>query len=169
MLDPASSKDLLGTFGVNGKLFVAQLVNFVIVLIVMWRWVYRPLVAMMDTRAKEITDGLENAKAAKHQLSEAAADRERMRRETNASASAILAAAEQKTQRLHDEKLERTKEEIEKLMHGAKEQIQNERSAAFDALKGDIASLVALATQKVAGKMDEKAQRAHIAEAMKEL
>jgi F0F1-type ATP synthase membrane subunit b/b' len=61
MPDPAST-DLLGKLGINAPLFLAQLVNFSIVLLVMWKWVYTPLVKLMDKRAQEIADGLHKSR-----------------------------------------------------------------------------------------------------------
>ncbi|MEK7116429.1 MAG: F0F1 ATP synthase subunit B [Patescibacteria group bacterium] len=169
MIEPASSQDLIGTLGINGKLFVAQLVNFAIVLVAMWRWVYRPLVKMMDARAREIADGLRNADAAKQKLAEAVTERGRMLRETKTEAHTILQATHKKSEELRDEEIRQTHEEIRKIRNEAMDRIQHERDASFHALKNDVADLVARATQKVAGRMDEKAQRAQIADAIKEI
>ncbi len=169
MIEPASSKDLLGTFGVNWKLFLAQLVNFSIVLVVMWKWVYTPLIKLMDTRAKEITEGLVNATAAQQKLAEAATERDHMLRETRGEAQRMIEETKKKAQGIHEEKMALVKQEIEQLVGEAKGRIQNERNVAFGVLQNEVATLVALATKKVAGQMSESAQRTHIAEAMKEL
>ncbi len=169
MIDPSSSTGVLGTLGVNAKLFIAQLVNFSIVLLVMWRWVYRPLVAMMDTRAKEITDGLKNAEEAKRKLADASDERDKMLRQTKAEAHAVIEEAKANVEVVREEKLALMKQDLEKLVDDANARIQNDRDATFDALKNDVAMLVTLATQKVAGKMDEKTQRGLIAEAIKEV
>lgn len=169
MIEPATSNDLLGTLGVNVKLFAAQLVNVSVVILVMWRWVYRPLVAVMEKRSKEIADGLKNAKDAKQKLADAADEREKTLRETKADAHAIIEETKKKADGVKQEKMEMAKREIEKLVEDAKGRIESERDVAFAALRNDVASLVAEATRKVAGKMDEKAQRALIAEAIKEV
>lgn len=169
MIEPASSNDLLGTLGVNAKLFAAQLVNFSIVLLVMWRWVYRPLIAAMDKRSKEIADGLKNAKDAKQKLADANDEREKLLRETKADAHAIIEETKKKAEGVKQEKMALAKQEVEKLVDDAKGRIQTERDAAFGALKTEVATLVTLATQKVAGQMSESAQRAAIADALKEL
>ena len=44
----------LGTLGINGKIFLAQLVNFVLVLIVLWRWAFTPIVKILDKRRDQI-------------------------------------------------------------------------------------------------------------------
>lgn len=169
MSDPVSSKDLLGIFGINAKLFIAQLVNFTIVLLVMWRWVYRPLVAMMEKRTKEISEGLARGQEAERVLAEAAMERERILREANAKTREIIDAARAESEVLRAKKMALAKTEIEKLVDEAKARIHLERTNAFDALKQDVASLVTLAMQKIVGNFDEKKQRSLIAEAIKEI
>lgn len=169
MIEPASSKDLLGTLGINGKLFLAQLVNFGIVLVVMWKWVYTPLVKMMDRRSKEISDGIENAKRAEGRLAEAQAEKDRIVQEAKMEAHTILEDTRSKTEAMRQEKMAIAKQEIEKAVDEAKERIKGEKQAAFDALKQEIAVLVGMATQKVTSGIDEKNQHRLIADAITEI
>src|SRR3990167_360095 len=60
----AAKTDVLGTLGINWKLFMAQLVNVGIVIFVLSKWVFKPLVKLMDDRVKKIDDGLAHAKEA---------------------------------------------------------------------------------------------------------
>lgn len=168
MIEPAST-DLLSTLGINGKLFLAQLINFSIVLIVMWKWVYTPLLKLMDKRAKEIADGLKNAQTAKVQLSEAHKEKDEIVAEAKAEAHAILDDTRAKTETMRQEKMALAKTEIEKAVDEAKERIKGEKQAAFDSLKNEMASLVALATEKVAAGMGEKEQHARIQKAIAEI
>lgn len=165
----AEQAGLLGKFGLNGELFAAQALNFVIILLVMWRWVYRPLMRKMDDRAKRISQGLEFSKEADERLKNARAESERVINAARAEARTILEQTTVKAETLRREKMTQAKAEIEKVIAEAKEQIKSERAAAYVTLKQDLAQLVALATAKVAAEMDEKAQRALIREAIKEI
>lgn len=165
----AEAGGVFGTLGLNAKLFIAQLVNFAIVVLVMWKWVYTPLVRMMDARTKEISDGLEHAKEADRQLAEATAYKERLVREANAEVHGLLEEARRNAETIRKDKLEQTKREIEKLAAEAKERLATERDAAFDALQRDIAHLVGVAVQKLGTHMDEKARRALVEKALEDL
>src|SRR3989338_4615733 len=55
------SSSVLGTLGINWKLFLAQLFNFGIVLFVFWKWVVKPLGATLTKRQERIEAGLNNA------------------------------------------------------------------------------------------------------------
>ncbi|MEO5927389.1 MAG: F0F1 ATP synthase subunit B [Patescibacteria group bacterium] len=160
---------VLGTLGINGQLLIAQLINFAIILIVLWRWVYKPLLAKMDERSKKISDGLVFAKESKKALNDAEVERDQILREAKAEAHKLTEKATADAEKLRGEKMVQAKTEIEKVIVEAKQQIKMEREASFAALKGEIAELVTMATAKVASSMDEKAQRGMIASALKDI
>lgn len=160
---------ILGKFGINGYLFAAHLLDFLIILLVMWRWVYKPLMKKMDERAKRIDNGLVFSREADVRLAEARSEKGRIVNEAKAEAHTLMEQASTKAEAMRQEKLSQAKTEIEKVIAEAKEQIKTERATAFEALKGDIAQLVTLATAKVAGEMDEKAQRSLVKMAIKEV
>lgn len=160
---------VLGTLGINGQLLIAQLINFAIILLVLWRWVYKPLLAKMDERSKKISDGLDFAKESKKALNDAEIERSQIVREAKAEAHKLMEKATADAEKLRGEKMAQAKAEIEKVIVEAKAQIKSERDASFDALKSEIAELVAMATSKVAASMDDKAQRGSIASALKDI
>jgi len=168
MIEPAS-QGVLGTLGINGKLFLAQLVNFSIVIFVMWKYVYTPLLAAMDKRSKEIAEGLKNAGQAKKNLEDAEADRERIAQEARKAAHATMEEAQTKAETLRQERLEQLKTETEKITVENKERVANERNAAFAALKSDVAYLVTQATSKVVEGLDADTQRKLVAKAIEEI
>jgi len=168
MIEPAS-QNVLGTLGLDWRLFLAQLINFAIVVFVMWKWVYTPLLGMMDKRAKEIAAGLKAADKAKKRLSESEEEKEKIIREARGAGQKLIEEAQARAEVLRQEKLTQTKAEIEKIVAETKERIAGERDAAFAALQTDVAELIAQATEKVALHFDERQQRQLIAEALNEL
>ena len=52
----------LGSLGLNVKIFIAQLINFAIVVLVLWKWVYNPIVALLEKRQTTIEKSLKEAK-----------------------------------------------------------------------------------------------------------
>ena len=160
---------LLGTFGIDGKLFLAQLFNFAIVLFVMWRWVYVPLLAAMDKRSKEIADGLAFAKRSKEELEGASREREETLRAARVETGTLLAEARTKADALREEKLVEAKADIERMTVEAKRQIAAEREAAFADLRKRTADLITDAVSKAVGSASESTKQAMTSQAMKEL
>ena len=52
----AGSGGVIGTLGLNWKLFMAQLLNFGIVLFVLWKWVFRPVAGALETRRQRVEE-----------------------------------------------------------------------------------------------------------------
>ena len=60
--------EILEVFGINWKLLLIQSVNFGILLLVLWRFLYRPLVKIMGERQSVIAKGVQNARDAEERL-----------------------------------------------------------------------------------------------------
>lgn len=168
MIEPAST-GVLGTLGISLGQFLAQLLNFSIVLFVMWKWVYTPLLKTMDARSKEIADGLANAKAAEQRLMDAADEKERLLKEARVQAQSLLEEVKTKAEKVRQDKLAIAMNEIEQHITEAKTQIKSERDAAAVSLKREVAHLVVLATEKVASGMDESTRKALAAQAVEDV
>jgi F-type H+-transporting ATPase subunit b len=165
----AEPAGVLGTLGVTPPQLIGQFVNVAIVLVVLWRWVYRPLLKKMDERSQKISDGLRFADESTRALRDAEEERHRLVREAKAEAFHLIEQATTDADRVKSEKMTQAKAEIEKVILEAKQQIKAEREASFDALKSDIAELVMLATEKITGNVDEKTHRTLITDALKEI
>lgn len=168
MIEPAST-GVLGTLGISLGQFLAQLFNFSIVMFVMWKWVYTPLLKTMEARSKEIADGLANAKAADQRLKDAADEKERLLKDARGEAQSLLEEVKSKAEKVRQEKLAIALNEIEKHIAEAKVQIKSERDAAAVSLKREVAQLVILATEKVASGMDESTRKALATQAIEDV
>jgi F-type H+-transporting ATPase subunit b len=159
----------IGALGVNLKLFLAQLVNFGVLVFVMWKWVYGPLMKKMDERTKKIQDGLDFAKQATEQLNDAEAERTKTMRQAKAEAYTLMEDAAAKAESYRKEKVAQTGVEIERMVDDAKVRLSQERDATYESLKTEIAGLVALATKKIALGMDEKSKEKLVTQAIKDI
>ena len=63
--------ELLTTFGINWKLLLAQGFNFAVVLLVLWKFLYQPVLKMLDERRAAIEKGVKDAAAASEKLANA--------------------------------------------------------------------------------------------------
>jgi F-type H+-transporting ATPase subunit b len=161
---------LLGTFGVSWKLFAAQLFNFAILLFVLKRWVYQPLLRVLDERKRKIEEGLERAKRAEITLAEASMREGEVIAKANAEARDILANAKAKGDQERQAILARTKSDIERERQELSSGIQREREEARAGLSAETADLVTAAAERVIGKsLDAKMHRELIASAIRDL
>lgn len=63
--------ELLSTFGINWKLLLAQGFNFAVVLLVLWKFLYQPVLKMIDDRRMAIEKGVKDAAEASAKLANA--------------------------------------------------------------------------------------------------
>lgn len=148
---------LLGTFGVNWKLFLAQLLNFSIILFVLWKWVFGPVSKTMENRRIKIEESLSDADrialereqlefTKKHELAEARKEAAALITEAKKEAAKILEAA------ASDAK----SEQVEIALKG-KQQLEQEKAKAMEEIKSQAAELVVAASEKILkAKLDPK-------------
>lgn len=112
--------ETLGKFGLDPILFVAQVVNFLIIAWILNRFLIRPLMANMKARREKIAQGLENAEKARKSLEDAAKEREKVLQEASAEAFRLLQNARDEAERLRVAALERVGADAERLMEEAR-------------------------------------------------
>ncbi|MBI4457472.1 F0F1 ATP synthase subunit B [Candidatus Uhrbacteria bacterium] len=164
----AESAGVLGTLGINLKLFIAQLVNFGVVLFVMAKWVYKPMLKAMDERTAKIEKGLKAAEAGESVRAEAEKERLRLVSEARSQAKAIIEEAEASAVVRRDDMVKRAKTEVEKVVTDGKEAIRAEKEKMMLEVKGEAAELIASAAEKVLGEVvDSDKDRKLVAAAAK--
>ncbi len=137
-----NSGGVVGTLGLKGDVFLAQLVNFLIILFVLWRWAYKPIVAMLEAREKRIAEGLANADAAGVRLKDIEKEHAAALGAARVEAAAFLQDAHKLAEDKRAETLEKARAEVNKLVADARKNIADERVEAEKQLKKEITALV---------------------------
>lgn len=145
----ASSGGVLGTLGINWMLFLAQLINFSIVLWVLWKFVFGPVGQKLEERRLKVDKALKDAADVEKQKAEFEAWREDEMRKARHQAAETLAAAQKEAVAQKDKLLTETKAEQDKMAKQAREQIKLEQEKALSEIKTQVAELVTLAAEKV--------------------
>lgn len=149
---------VVGLFGLNWKLFIAQLVNFAIVLFVLWKWVFKPVIAGMESRTKKIEDSLTDATRIESEKSEFESWRAKSLSEARQEATSIITEAKKTAESTKQEILNKTKTEQEDIISKAQVQLEQEKQKIIDEAKGQIADLIVNSTEKlIRAKLDNKA------------
>jgi F-type H+-transporting ATPase subunit b len=121
--------DVLGRFHLELVPFIAQLVNFLIIAFILWRFLIRPLLATMRERQEKISQGITDAEKARRALNEADAERDRILQQASAEAYQLLVNARAEAERLRAAALERAAQDAERLIAEARGNIALERQA----------------------------------------
>ncbi|MBX4191784.1 MAG: F0F1 ATP synthase subunit B [Candidatus Doudnabacteria bacterium] len=164
----AESGGVLGTLGINWKIFLAQLINFGIVLFVFWKWVVKPLGATLTARQERIEKGLkntENTEVEKKKFEEwKIAEMKKVRNE----ADNILRTTTDTANKIKQETIFEAQQSANKLIDQAKSNIESEKHQMLKEVKQEIATLVVTASEKILRhKLDAKKDHELISESLK--
>lgn len=162
--------EILELFGVDWKLMLAQLINFVIVLVVLWKFAIKPLMKTMESRNAEISKGLEDAQSAAEKLSKTEQEVKAQLQVAKSEAITILEQAKKQSETNRQASLEQTKQEVEEVVKKAKEQIASEKANLVNSAKADISQLLTAALQKILSEsLSKDVDQKYIEKTLKEL
>lgn len=151
--------------GINVGFLIFQILAFVIVLLTLQAWVYKPMLNMLESRKKKIAQSIEDARVA----AEARADAEK-------EATQIIGAAQAQASKIVSEATDRAvvaaqdvkaaaEAEAAKVHEGGLAAAEQERNRLLGDLRGQVAALAIAAAQKLVGEaLDEKRQHVLIDE-----
>ena len=166
----AEQANFISTLGINGKLFVAQLVNFSVIAFVLWKWAWKPLVKLLDERSEKIAKSLEDAKRIEEELRKTHERREQILLEAKKEAKSIMETATKNADALRAEMTAKARSETENIVADAKLAIAHEKEQMLQEVKGYVADLVVLTAEKVLReKIDSKKDKELVEAAIKQL
>ncbi len=162
--------EILHTFGVDPRLLVAQIINFLLILFLLQRFLYKPLLETLEARRKTIAQGLQSAEEGR-QLLEKAAEKERLLlKKAQEEAKKLLEEAKNQRHLLLKETEEATKKQAEKILAEAKSQIAYETKAAEKRLTSHVSELAVQFLEKsLTGLLSQKDQNEIVKHAVKRI
>lgn len=140
---------VVGTLGLKSDVFIAQLVNFLIILFVLWRWAYKPLLKVLEDRQVKVKKGLDDAHTATERLGVIEQEHAAVLVKARTEASTLIKEAHDAAEHKREELLGKSRDEISKLITEARKKIAEERDQARVELKKEIAALVVATAELV--------------------
>lgn len=155
--------------GISWQGLLGQIINFVLLLVLLYFIGYRPIRKMLDERSKRIKEGIDQAELAKEAAARAEEEVQRRLDEARKDGQLILAQAAEMGERLKAEAREEARREAEALIVRARAEIGMERDEAIDRLRQEFADLAILAAEKVIKEtLDKERHRRLIEEVLEE-
>lgn len=116
-------------------------VTFVIVLFLLKKFAWKPILSIIKEREKSIAEALESAEAAKREMKNLKAGNEKLLAEARLERDKILKEATEIKESLINDAKGKAKIEADKIISSARETINNEKNAAIAELKNQVATL----------------------------
>jgi F-type H+-transporting ATPase subunit b len=140
---------IIEAFHLDVKLLMAQIINFTIVLAVLYKFAYQPLLKVMNERTGKIEKGLKDAQKAQEQLEKAEKNRDEKITEAKKEARDLLEKAREIAEKNREEILNKTKQDSKILIGNAKETIEAEKDKMIKEVRQEIGKLTGIALEKV--------------------
>jgi F-type H+-transporting ATPase subunit b len=157
-----------GLLTINGTL-IAQLVIFLLVLFILYRLAWGPLLRILNERRARIAQGVEATQKAMQELEGAEKERQAKLEEARREAQAILDRITKQAEDLRKELEAKAREQAEALVVKARAEIQQEREKAVQDLRLQVADLAVMAAGRIIGEsLDAKKHRELIERAIEE-
>ena len=131
---------------------IAQVVNFLVLVVILRALAYEPVAKMLKQRSDKIQNSLDQAAADRKAAEQTLAQYNSQLAEANKKAQEIVDRAELTARQEREALVAETKREIERMKQTAQAEIQNERNRAFEEMKAEIVTLSLQAAEKIVAK-----------------
>ena len=135
--------ELLQTLGIEPKLLIAQIVNFAILLFVLWKVAYKPLLALMKERSDRIQKSLEDAEALKQEREQWAARHEQMLSTANTEVREMIVGAQQQIDAMRQDAKKKSDEELARARERHAQEFKQYEQRTLKELEQRVTGLVA--------------------------
>ena len=135
--------------GVNVPSLIAYVVNFVILMGILFLFAYKPLLRVMDQRADRIRESLAAADQARQEATSAREAIDEQINEARREGQRLLDQARDASERFRTEEMDRARGEAEAFIERAHTDIQRERDAAIQEVRADFGDLAITAAERI--------------------
>ena len=140
---------IMDTFGVQGDLLVAQIINFCLVSYVLYRFAIKPVLKTVEERQKKISEGLQYAEEMKAQLASAEKERLNLLKKAQEDAQTLFAKTKQESELYLQEQKKSAEKKVEQMLGQAKDAIEVERRNMISEARTEVATLVVATTERL--------------------
>jgi len=159
----------LADLGINLPTLVAQIVNVVVLLGLLYLVAYKPVTRMLDERSRRVKESMKQTDAIKEEAARAEEEVKKQLEAASREGQEKIARATRIGEDVKQKAQQEARQEAEALISRARTEIQRERDEAIDELRKEVADLTILAAGKVIERsLDKKAHRELIDKVLKE-
>lgn len=145
--------EVIEYLGINWPKLIAQLVNFALVLIILRKFAYKPVLQMLDERRQRIAESVANADKIKAELARTEASRQEILDKANTQANKLIEEARAAAARVQETETQKAIAAAEQIIAKAREAAAQDHARMLAELKREIGRLVVATTGRVTGKI----------------
>jgi F-type H+-transporting ATPase subunit b len=151
-------------------LFIWTIITFLVLLALLAKFAWRPLLNALDSRQQSIRKALDDAQRAKEELEQVQREAAQVVRTAHLEAESIVAASRSDGERLREEIKQKARSEAETIVRDAERQIQLETRRAIQQIRHEAVDLsVMIASKLIRRNLTKEDNERLIEEALKQV
>lgn len=135
----------------NGTL-IAQIINFLLLVFLLAKFAYRPLMQVLEERQKKIADNIDSAERERQDARQLKMEYQQQLAQARSQAQAIVEKAEKLAEEAKEEILKDARAESARILKNAQAEVARERALALAQLKNEVVVLSMAAATKIIDK-----------------
>ncbi|MBK69913.1 MAG: F0F1 ATP synthase subunit B [Euryarchaeota archaeon] len=143
---------------------IGQLLAFILFVWFCMRYVWPPMLQILEEREKEVADGLEAASRGRRELEEANTQREAIVDEAKKEAAGLVSQAGQRANQMVEDAKTQALEEADRIKASAKADLEQAAKKAREEIRSEVSALVVAGAEKILGSEIDQEKNAEIIE-----
>jgi len=157
------------SLGVNLPLLVVFVINFIVLFVLLRLFLYKPVLKMLDERAKRTADAMEQAEATKKEYEQARVEVQKQIEKGRQEGQAFIAQAMQVGERLKEESRQEAQKQAQVIVDRTRTELEAERDKIVGDLRREFVDISISAAEKVIKEtLDKEKHRKLIEETLRE-
>ncbi len=157
------------SLGINPSLLFVFVINFIVLYFLLRIFLYKPVLKMLDERAKRTKEGMELAEATKEEYEQAKAEVQKQIEKGRQEAQTIIAQAMQVGERLKEESRQEATKQAQVIVDRTRAELEAERDKIVGNLRREFVNISIAAAEKVIKEtLDKERHRKLIEETLRE-
>lgn len=151
-LVPLAADASAGPISIDLSTLGLQAINVLVIMLVLYKFLFKPLQDVMEKRTQYVQDSLANAKTQREEAEQMFAQYQEQLRTAQAEAREIVTAASREAEELARRRKQEAEAETQRLLERTKAEIENERKRALTSIRDEVTSLTLMVAERVIGR-----------------
>lgn len=156
--------EFLQNFGIQPILLLAQIVNFIVILFLLKKFFFGPIVKVLEDRKKRIEESLKNADLIEEKLAKTEQNSQKILEEAITNAQNIISDSKKEADRIYEKTATDARKLTEETIAKASVQIEKQRQEMQKQLEKETLTMVSLVVKKVIGRNLKENERQNLTE-----
>ncbi len=159
-----------GLLRVDPGLLLWTIITFVVMLLILWKVAWRPIVDAMDARAEKVRFEIDNAERTRQEAEKLLAQHKAMMDNAKNEASQIISKGREEAEKMKNEILERANNDSRAIAERAKKEIELAKDKALTDIKTEVVLLsTGIASKIISKNIKPEDQKALVEEALNKI